>query len=95
MAYIGKNDLKTNFKAMQRFENVRRDAEFLGYVLGESERPNRTETCFFSPVLWHGVFWWVDETDQALTLEVIIFGGEMVKSWQVEAAHVRLEGGSG
>ena len=49
MAYIGKNDLKTNFKAMQRFENVRRDAEFLGYVLGESERPNRTETCFFFP----------------------------------------------
>jgi len=26
---------------MQRFENARRDAELLGYVLGESARPNR------------------------------------------------------
>jgi hypothetical protein len=33
--------LKTDFKAMQRFENARRDAELLGFVVGESARPNR------------------------------------------------------
>ena len=33
--------MKTNLKAMQRFENASRNAELLGYVLGESARPNR------------------------------------------------------
>ena len=80
---------------MQRLENARRDAELLGYFLGESARPNRKSRknrkslghrSVRLVILPFCVFLsvclmciLVSETDQEFALEVILFGEEEMK----------------